>query len=592
MAEEGIIRIISQPGIKRDGTRLEGDNYVDGGWVRFQRGLPRKIGGYRAVSKYLREINRALYSYQLDDLTYIHAGAAGKLQRFFLTADGVCSVVSDRTPATLTASADTMWQFDVETTSAAPGLQLVAHAAPNLSNICSSGAGQLFYGSLFGSTAMVPVTLFPAGVDISGGVVALHPYTVAYGADGSVCWSPDCADFTVSGAGAANVTGQKIVRGLPLRGGPGASPSGLLWSVDSLVRMSYVGGTPVFQFDTITSESSLMSSSCIVEFDGVYYWIGTDRFLKFNGVVQEVENLCNRDFFFDNVNFAQRQKIFAFKVPRYGEIWWCYPHGDSDEPNHAIIYNVRENSWYDTPLPDGGRSAALPAAVFQKPIMTGVDPHYALLFGATVKYGGTGGFVVGDVLTIVGGAAITAAQVTVSSVNGSGVITGVSVTQPGEYRVAPGTETQVTGGSGAGVVTLFTDFGFAYKVWIHESGVDKVDELEIAPITSFFETADISLPVQAGQNKAMRVAIIEPDFVQTGDILCSVHGRANARAPEVDGDPATIPEVAGTPGEQIITFKTQRRELRFRFESSSVGGYYEMGHILAHVSPGDGTVLG
>ena len=32
----------SDPGIKRDGTKLEGNNYVDGQWVRFQRGLPRK----------------------------------------------------------------------------------------------------------------------------------------------------------------------------------------------------------------------------------------------------------------------------------------------------------------------------------------------------------------------------------------------------------------------------------------------------------------------------------------------------------------------------------------------------------------------
>ena len=33
----------SQPGIKRDGTKFEGDFYVDGQWVRFQRGRPRKI---------------------------------------------------------------------------------------------------------------------------------------------------------------------------------------------------------------------------------------------------------------------------------------------------------------------------------------------------------------------------------------------------------------------------------------------------------------------------------------------------------------------------------------------------------------------
>ena len=60
---ERIVPIRSEPGVKRDGTRFEGDFYVDGQWVRFQRGLPRKIGGYRAISKYLREVGRALHEY-------------------------------------------------------------------------------------------------------------------------------------------------------------------------------------------------------------------------------------------------------------------------------------------------------------------------------------------------------------------------------------------------------------------------------------------------------------------------------------------------------------------------------------------------
>ena len=43
----------STPGIKRDGTKFEGDSYTDGQWVRFQRGLPRKMGGYKTTQKFL-----------------------------------------------------------------------------------------------------------------------------------------------------------------------------------------------------------------------------------------------------------------------------------------------------------------------------------------------------------------------------------------------------------------------------------------------------------------------------------------------------------------------------------------------------------
>ena len=35
-----------QPGIKRDGTLFESREFSDGVWCRFQRGTPKKIGGY------------------------------------------------------------------------------------------------------------------------------------------------------------------------------------------------------------------------------------------------------------------------------------------------------------------------------------------------------------------------------------------------------------------------------------------------------------------------------------------------------------------------------------------------------------------
>jgi hypothetical protein len=102
----------------------------------------------------------------------------------------------------------------------------------------------------------------------------------------------------------------------------------------------------------------------------------------------------------------------------------------------------------------------------------------------------------------------------------------------------------------------------------------------------------MSLPVTNQENKALQVLMIEPDFVQSGDMTMQVTGRANAKAPEVSTEPHTIYETPPTPQDQVIYFKTQRRELRFRFESNTLGGDYQMGLVLAHVQPGDGTVIG
>jgi hypothetical protein len=59
--------------------------------------------------------------------------------------------------------------------------------------------------------------------------------------------------------------------------------------------------------------------------------------MLYNGVVKEIPNTFNQNYFFDNLNYAQRQKVYATKVSRYGEIWWFYPSGDSTECNDAVI---------------------------------------------------------------------------------------------------------------------------------------------------------------------------------------------------------------------------------------------------------------
>ena len=589
---EQIVQIKSLPGIKRDGTKFEGDQYVDGQWVRFQRGLPRKIGGYRSINKFLRGIPRALHEYTQDLLTYIHAGSANYLERFYIDGASNTSTITDRTPTSgFTADNANMWQFTTsyDTTN---GNQIVAQVAPNLNCICNSDGGALFVGDLLGTTALTQVTTVPANFNVTGGVVTLPPYTFAFGNDGYAAWSVpnNPADFTSSGAGNAYITGQKIVKAMPLRGGPGNSPSGLFWSADSLVRGSYVGGTAVFQFDTISTQSSILSANCVIEYDGIFFWIGTDRFLTFNGVVREIENNVNLNFFFDNLNYSQRQKVFAVKVPRFGEIWWCFPFGESTEPNHAVIYNVRENTWYDTELPNGGRGAGTFPAVFRKPLMSGVEPQEAAAFAVAVNAAGTG-YVVGNTLSVVGGIGQITTELTVATVNGTGGITGVTISNAGQYDEAPANPVSVTGGAGS-AATFNITFENPYKFWVHEVGTDEIDGLTLNPIKSYFETADLSLPVTAQINKAMQVLMIEPDFVQSGDMTVAVRGRANARAPEVNGPPMTFVEDPQTPQDQVVFLKTQRRELRFRFESNTLGGDYQMGLVLAHVQPGDGTTLG
>jgi hypothetical protein len=234
-------------------------------------------------------------------------------------------------------------------------------------------------GTTTGLTFNVYATLtFDANVSVSGGVVMLHPYLFVYGNYGLIKNSSagNFNDWVSADSNETSVSTGKVVKGLPLRGGT-TSPAGLFWTLDSVVRVTYspstVGGVDYFwKYDLITSQSSIMSSSCVIEYDGIFYWAGTDRFLMYNGVVQEVPNTQNMNWFFDNLNYVQRQKVWVTKVPRWGEIWFFYPRGDATECNDAVIYNVREKVWYDAgQAPGAYRSAGTFSEVFRQPIWAG-----------------------------------------------------------------------------------------------------------------------------------------------------------------------------------------------------------------------------
>jgi hypothetical protein len=496
-----IVPIRSKPGIQRDGTQFDSDGYIDGEWARFQRGLPRKMGGYRQVTAQMAEIIYGLNSFTVNATQYMHLGSASLLGQRLINNAGAQTAFNDRTPGGFVPSADNIWQMDAIYDVNLGDTALVAHGAPNM-DIASDDEQPIWYGLVSAGTPLIDTTMQP----VSGGVVQVGNYLVSYGSAGYVQWNSTGNNLT-GGTDEDFITSQKIVKGLPVRGG--GVPAALLWSLDTLILQSLAQGTPLWDWDTI-GEISVLSSRGQIEYDGVFYWVGVDRFMSYNGVIREVPNQFNVNFFFDNLNFAQRQKVFAYKVPRFGEIWWFFPYGDSEECNHAVILNVREQCWYDTPLPNLGRSDGLYAKVYFKPFLTGV------------KLGGAG-----------------------------------------------------------------------YSLWQHETGTDEVGAAT-EPIPSHFETAEFSLiSGDKPEDATLSMVEIEPDFVQTGDLVMTVKGRANARAAVQTDDPVTITEQQEPPDgvtakDQIARVKTAKRILSLKFESNEPGGDYQMGKILAHVDKAGG----
>lgn len=360
-----IVPIRSQPGVQRDGTDFDKRSYADALWCRWQRGLPRKIGGYRQVVPDMAEIVYGMHSFFKNQTNFMHLGSENEVVQRRLDNSGVQTGFNDRTPA-IAASADNIWQFEAIYDVNVNDTVLVAHVAPNM-NIASDDAQPFWYGTLTANTVLANI---PARDALSGGLVRIGNYLVSFGSGGQLQWNQNANNVT-DAVDEDFVCDQKIIKGLKVRGG--GVPAGLLWSLDELLIMAFnPGGTPIWRWDTV-GEISVMSSRGIIEYDGSYYWPGVDRWLSYNGVIREIPNTQNVNFFFDNLSLEQRQKVFAIKMPRFGEIWWFFPYGSSTECNHAVIFNVREGYWYDTEIPNLGRSDGVYAKVYNKPFLTGVD---------------------------------------------------------------------------------------------------------------------------------------------------------------------------------------------------------------------------
>jgi hypothetical protein len=650
----------TQPGVQRDGTVFDNNFYTDGRWIRFQRKRPRKILGYKQIVNNLAGLSRGIYVNPQAGFNYVFSGYSDGLQVLPINQNGIGAGISDFTLSNFTANANNMWQFDSLKDSQGTGNNLLfAHPGQNLLDINNQvntpvlqgridgltmsklgqftisatlnstvnvtvasttgiGSGQLVTGTGIPSSTYVDsvtsTTVFTITnaatvsststltidnqLAVSGGVVCLHPYVFIYGNDGLIqnCAAGNTNDWRSADSNANNVASTKVVQALPVRGGSTA-PSGLFWTLDSLIKVNYnpttvtIGGTSstfYWRYDIVTSQSSILSSQCVIEYDGIYYWCGVDRFLLYNGVVKEVPNNMNQNYFFDNLNYAQRQKVYATKVPRYGEIWWFYPRGDSVECNDAIIYNIRENCWYDAGTALGARrSAGYFSQVFHYPINAGNE--FTSVGGVlTTTIANAGSAYTNGTFTNVALTGGTGSGALATIVVAGGVVTSVTITFRGvNYVVLDFLSAALAGGTGFSL-QVATVMNYV-SLWQHEIGTDAVAGNSALAIESYFETSDLgfvsggpSQPSLMGDNIWIRLDRFEPDFIQSGELELYITGRPFAQANDLTSGPFPF-----QPETEKVDLKEQRRELRVRIRSNVSGGDYQLGKMLLDAETGD-----
>lgn len=347
--------LIYSPGIQRDGTSFQSEYCTDGQWIRFQRGKVKKIGGMKGATTIFgaeRVTNLAIFPWERGEILIFLCSEQGLAAQ--INSPGWVFVANNNLlnaafPPTV------LWETETVIDKGSNKAFIVFMKTNNALDITQNSASE-FLSKEINQAMNGPVeqnALQGVKPLINGGLCFAAPYLFLYGSNGLVQYSQSANPFIFEGgdSGSLTISKDKVIYGRPIRGGSN-SPSLLFWTLSTVVRTTNIGGDAVlFKNDVISTSSSILSSKCVVEYDGLFFWPGTDRFFVYNGIVQEMDNRMNLNYFYDNIDMERRQQVFGVKNTKYGEIWWFYPvRGVAGDNSRAIVYNKRENFWYDTAI--------------------------------------------------------------------------------------------------------------------------------------------------------------------------------------------------------------------------------------------------
>jgi hypothetical protein len=119
----------------------------------------------------------------------------------------------------------------------------------------------------------------------------------------------------------------------------------VVWSDSAIYSMQYVGAPAIWQSQLLGDNISIASPNAAATASGLVFWMGVDKFYKYDGRVQTLR--CDlRQHIFSDINTAQAAQIFAGTSEGFNEIWWFYCSANSNSVDKYVVYNYSEDIWY------------------------------------------------------------------------------------------------------------------------------------------------------------------------------------------------------------------------------------------------------
>ncbi|MDE2096311.1 MAG: hypothetical protein KGL39_03630 [Patescibacteria group bacterium] len=161
-----------------------------------------------------------------------------------------------------------------------------------------------------------------------------------------VRWS-DVGDFTDWLATSSNQAGSfRIPSGSMIVGGITGPQYVLFWTDVDMWQMQYLGAPLVWGFTKIDAAVDLLAARAAGIFESVCVWVSNNNFFMFDGNTVRVIPCPVWDYFFNNLDRTQKDKVFCAINSWFAEATWYFPStSGSGEVDSYVEYNIRENIW-------------------------------------------------------------------------------------------------------------------------------------------------------------------------------------------------------------------------------------------------------
>jgi len=113
----------------------------------------------------------------------------------------------------------------------------------------------------------------------------------------------------------------------------------------ALYSLQYLGPPYVWGSQLIADNTSIAGPNSVALAAGVIYWMGVDKFYKYDGRLQTL-NCDLLRYVYNDIERTQFEQVYAATNEGFNEVWWFYPSSGSTTNDSYIVFNYTENVWY------------------------------------------------------------------------------------------------------------------------------------------------------------------------------------------------------------------------------------------------------